>query len=162
MAMSKSVKDVVCGMEVDPHQNRVTYLGIDYAFCSAQCRERFTANPHLYVGLPGQKAPKQEGTEILKRRRLRLAQPLSPTQAAGVIEALRGMMGIKAVSADEGRIEIVYDLLQATAEQVEEKLAEIGVQLGGAWAEQLRRAFMYYEEECQLSNLEVHERHHRH
>lgn len=162
MAMSKSVKDVVCGMEVDPHQNRVTYLEIDYAFCSAQCRERFMANPHLYIGLPGQKAPKQEGREVLKRRRLRLAQPLSPPQAAGVIEALRAMMGIKAVSAEGVRIEIVYDLLQATAEQIEEKLAEIGVQLGGTWTEQLRRAFVYYEEECELSNLEVRERHHHH
>lgn len=160
--MGNLVKDVICGMEVDPDRNRLVHPGMEYAFCSTQCRERFMANPHLYVGLPGQKAPKQEGTEILKRRRLRLAQPLSPTQAAGVIEALRAMMGIKAVSAEERRIEIVYDLLQATAEQIEEKLAEIGVQLGGTWTEQLRRAFMYYEEECQLSNLDVRERHHRH
>lgn len=52
---------------------------------------------------------------------------------------------------------IVYDLLQATAEQIEEKLAEIGIQLGEGLAERLRRAFVHYEEECEVGNLEVHE-----
>ena len=51
---------------------------------------------------------------------------------------------------------ITYDLLQATAEQIEEKLGEIGVQLGEGFAERLRRAFVHYEEECEIGNLEVH------
>lgn len=160
--MDKPVKDVVCGMQVEPHRNAVAYLGIEYAFCSAQCRERFVANPHLYTGLPGRKAPKQEGLEVLKRRRLRLAQPLSAEQAASISAALQTMMGIKTVAAAGDRIEIVYDLLQATAEQIEAKLAQIGVPLGAAWPERLRRAFVHYEEECEVGNLEVHENTHVH
>lgn len=42
-----------------------------------------------YVGLPGQKSPKQEGSEVIKLRRLRLAQPLSSAQEDEVVQALR-------------------------------------------------------------------------
>ena len=149
-------KDYVCGMQVNSGDNQLMYQGVAYSFCSKQCRERFLANPHLYVGMPGQKAPKQEGLSVIKQRRLRLAQPLSSSQAKTLIDALQAMMGIQAVSADGDSVVISYDLLQATAEQVEEKLIEIGVQLGEGLAERLRRAFVHYEEECEIGNLEVH------
>lgn len=155
-------KDVVCGMQVDSGSNQIVYLGIPYAFCSKQCQERFLANPHLYVGMPGQKAPKQEGLSVIKRRRLRLTQPLSPDQERTLGNALLAMMGIKAVSVEGDSVEIEYDLLQATAEQIEERLAEIGVQLGEGWTERLHRAFVHYEEECEVGSLEVHQDKHVH
>ncbi len=148
-------RDYVCGMQVNAGDNQIMYRGVAYSFCSRQCRERFQANPHLYIGVPGQKAPKQEGMSVIKQRRLRLAQPLSPGQAEILVDALRTMMGIQSVSAEGDSVVIAYDLLQATAEQVEEKLAEIGVQLGEGLAERLRRAFVHYEEECEVGNLEA-------
>lgn len=154
--MGTLVKDPVCGMQVEPHRYVIEYLQSRYAFCSTQCQERFLANPHLYIGLPGQKAPKQEGLEVLKQRRLRVAQPLSPSQAESLIGALQAMMGIKSISVDGDKIEMTYDLLQATAGQIGAKMAEIGVQLGEGWTERLRRAFVHYEEECEVGNLEVH------
>lgn len=39
------VKDVVCGMLVDPASFGAEYQSDHFAFCSAQCRERFLANP---------------------------------------------------------------------------------------------------------------------
>lgn len=155
-------KDVVCGMQVESGGNQIVYLGISYAFCSKQCQERFLANPHLYVGMPGQKAPKQKGLSVIKQRRLRLAQPLSSSQARALSDALQAMMGIQTVSVEGTSVVITYDLLQATVEQVEEKLAEIGVQLGEGLAERLRRAFVHYEEECEVGSLEVHRRGHAH
>ncbi len=155
-------KDVVCGMQVDSGKNQVVYLGVPYSFCSRQCQERFQANPHLYVGLPGKKAPKQEGLSVIRQRRLRLAHPLSSSQAKTLSEELQSMMGIQSVSVEGDSVVIVYDLLQATAEQVEEKLAEVGVQLGDGLAERLRRAFVHYEEECGIGNLEVHPDKHAH
>lgn len=149
-------KDYVCGMQVNSGDNQLMYRGGAYSFCSKQCRERFQANPHLYVGIPGQKAPKQEGLSVIKKRCLRLAQPLSSGQAKALGDALQTMMGIQSVSADGDSVAITYDLLQATAGQVEEKLAEIGVQLGEGLAERLRRAFVHYEEECEIGSLEVH------
>ena len=149
------IKDYVCGMEVDFDDNQITYQGSSYAFCSKQCQDRFQANPHLYVGIPGQKSPKQEGLSVIKQRRMRLVQPLSSSEATALIDALRSMMGIQSVSVEGDSVTITYDLLQATAEQIEEKLAEVGMQLGEGLAERLRRAFVHYEEECEVGNLEV-------
>ena len=157
-----STQDVVCGMQVKSGSHQLVHLGMPYSFCSRQCQERFLANPHLYVGMPGQKAPKQEGLSAIKRRRLRLAQPLSPEQERALGDALLTMMGIRSISIEGDSIVIVYDLLQATAEQIEERLAEIGVRLGEGWTERLRRAFVHYEEECEAGNLEVHEGKHVH
>jgi len=45
------VKDPVCGMTVDPHtaKHHHTYNGRPYYFCAARCREKFAANPELYL-----------------------------------------------------------------------------------------------------------------
>jgi YHS domain-containing protein len=151
--------DPVCEMEVPAHQNETIYLGIHYAFCSQQCLDRFTAHPHLFVGMPGRKAQKQEGKEILKRRSLRLASALSSDQALLLSGALEAMMGVKKVLAEGDRVEITYDLLQATVEQIEATIAEIGIGLGESWPERLRLAFVHYQEECEAGNLEVRESH---
>jgi heavy metal translocating P-type ATPase len=44
-------KDPVCGMRVDPHTARHTamHAGRPYYFCSARCREKFTASPAQYL-----------------------------------------------------------------------------------------------------------------
>ncbi len=156
------VKDPVCGMEVDSQQCTTEYLQSSYAFCSAQCRDRFLATPHLYIGFPGQKAPKQEGLEVLKQRRLGLDAPLSQSQADRLTNALEAMMGIKSIEVTSDKILITYDLMQATAKQIEIKLGEIGVQLGEGWSEHLRRAFVHYEEELEVGSLEVHMSKHIH
>ncbi len=148
-------KDYVCGMEVDSDSNQVTYKGGRYAFCSKQCQERFLASPHLYIGVSGQMAPKQEGVTVIKQRRMRLAQPLSSSESEAVCSAVQSMMGIKDISAEGDSVCIRYDLLEATAEQIEKKLEEVGVQLGGGLSERLRRAFVHYEEECEIGNLEA-------
>jgi len=149
------VRDLVCGMMVDPQDNIIEYLQMSFAFCSKQCKERFLANPHLYIGMPGHKAPKQEGREVIKRRRMRLPQPLFPDEITLVSEALQAMMGIKDLTVSSDTIDISYDLLQATLKQIEDKLVEIGVQLGSGWAERLRRAFVQESEELQIESLEV-------
>ena len=62
------VKCPVCRMLVPSDQLALIYQGMHFAFCSGQCRERFQANPHLYVGVPGEKAPKQQGAQVLKHK----------------------------------------------------------------------------------------------
>ena len=71
-----TVIDPVCGMHVNPSQLPLEYMQMHFAFCSQQCRERFLANPGLYVGQPGKMSVKQMGHEVLKCRRLQLAEPL--------------------------------------------------------------------------------------
>ena len=50
-AGSQLVKDPVCGMDVDPHtaKHRADHAGRTYYFCSARCREKFTADPAKYL-----------------------------------------------------------------------------------------------------------------
>ena len=122
---------------------------------SPQCRERFVANPHLYIGVPGHKAPKQEGKAVMKQRRFRTEIALSVEGADLLRQELCAMMGVAAVTVDGNEVCITYDLLQATAAQIEARMAEVGVQMGEAWPERLRRAFVHYLEECEVDSLAV-------
>ena len=151
--MDAPVKDPVCGMEVGAQQNEVVYLGGSYAFCSVQCRERFLDSPHLYVGRPGQRAPKQQGREVIKRRQLHLTSPIPPEKLPTLTHAIQSMMGVKNIAVSGDEIVITYDLLQATAEQIEANLAEAGAKIGKGWSDRLRRAFIHYTEECEIGNL---------
>lgn len=148
-------KDPVCGMQVDAEQYATEYLGMRFAFCSQQCRERFLANPHAYIGVPGEQAPKQAGMELVKRRRLRLAEPLSATAERAVTARLRAMMGVRAVEVRGRELRITYDLLQATAVQIEAALGEAGAPLRSRWTDRLQRAVVHYLEETEVENMEV-------
>ena len=154
----------VCHMQVPSDQLALVYQGMHFAFCSEQCRERFQATPHLYVGVPGHKAVKQEGRQVLKQRSFTLDRPLSTDQAKLLVEAIAGLMGVKQVTVEGNSVRIRYDLLEATAEQIEERLLEAGARLGGGWAERLHRALVHYAEDCETANMEISDRglHHLH
>lgn len=49
---TETVKDPVCGMDVDPHAtaHRAEHAGRTYYFCSAGCRSKFVAAPQQYLG----------------------------------------------------------------------------------------------------------------
>ena len=141
MKTESRAKDVVCDMMVALDRHATDFQGSTYAFCSAQCRERFVANPHLYIGLPGQPAPKQQGLPVLKRRRFVLDTALDDRAAAILHARISAMMGIEALTIDRANIEVTYDLLQSTAAQIESALGEAGASLGEGWGEQLRRGF---------------------
>lgn len=155
------IKDPVCGMMVEPQANAIEYLQMHFAFCSIQCKDRFIANPHVYIGYPGQKAPKQKGVEVIKRRRISLGHSLSPEGALIVEQSLNSMMGIKDIRIEEGAIVITYDLLQATLEQIEQHLVAIGAELGGIWTDRLRQAFIHESEEWEIDSLGTTPQRHR-
>lgn len=52
IAAPGTVKDLVCGMDVDPHTTKHSTLheGRPYYFCSAGCRAKFIADPPQYLG----------------------------------------------------------------------------------------------------------------
>ncbi len=160
--MNDRMVDPVCGMQVEQEAFAIEHMDIHYAFCSQQCLDRFNATPHLYIGVPGEKALKQQGMEVIKRRRFRLEPALTDAQASTLIQELKAMMGIKHIAITEDSISITYDLLQATAEQIEARIGQIGVDLGTGWGERLQRGFVHYLEECEVGNLEVtaHKGHH--
>jgi len=156
------VKDPVCGMMVPPDHNAIVYHDIHFAFCSEQCRERFLANPHLYIGLPQEQAPMQQGKEILKCRRMRLDAPLSSKEADKLNEWLHTLMGVYEVDITKHELSITYDLMMVNAKQIEATLQQAGTKLGAEWPERLRRAFVHYIEENEVANLEVLQQSHVH
>jgi len=153
--MHEIVEDYVCHMQVSSTSFATEYAGSHYAFCSAQCKERFLANPHLYIGFPGRKAPAQEGVKVIKRHRLLLSATLDAIQAEQVKQALLAMMGVHDVSIEGGKIEIQYDLIQVTTGQIADKLALIGADLGGSWVDRLKLAFINNLEEIEINSREV-------
>jgi len=52
-------------------------------------------------------------------------------------------------------MEIQYDLILVTEEQIENRLMSVGAALGQGWADRLKRAFIHFEEEFEIDNLEV-------
>ena len=58
--MADLVKDVVCGMEVDPDTAAAQseYQGTTYYFCAEGCKQDFDADPQKYLG--GAEAPPAE------------------------------------------------------------------------------------------------------
>ncbi len=160
--MSIVEKDPVCGMVVDGHKIEITYIEVRYVFCSNQCRERFEANPHLYIGHPGHKAPKQKGVQVVKRRLFKLEQSLSQPDAKVLAKEVYDMMGIRQIHIDGMDIEVTYDLIEVTAEQIEDRMVEIGVKLGEEWSQRLRRGFIHLLEETEVSSMEELPDKHRH
>ena len=170
-------RDPVCGMMVGEWEHQLDYRGVGYAFCSLQCRERFAAGPGLYVGRRGLPAPKQKGMEVVKRRRMALGVPLTQAQFVELKDTLLSMMGVIAVrsvesivdasrdlQADESgtrttirieAVEMTYDLLQATARQLERRLVALNATPGNGWGEKLQRDFIHYLEECELDELAI-------
>ena len=160
--MSILEKDPVCGMVVDGHKIEITYIEVRYVFCSNQCRERFEANPHLYIGHPGHKAPKQKGVQVVKRRLFKLEQSLSQPDAKVLAKEVYDMMGVRQIHIDGMDIEVTYDLIEVTAEQIEDRMVEIGVKLGEEWSQRLRRGFIHLLEETEVSSMEELPDKHRH
>jgi Cu+-exporting ATPase len=59
-----TVKDPVCGMDVDPHEgkHRSRHQGKTWYFCGARCREKFEADPEHYLGEKSPPEPAPPGT----------------------------------------------------------------------------------------------------
>lgn len=162
MSHQDKVEDPVCMMQVETGQLSFSYQGIEYSFCSQQCQDRFSANPHLYIGQPGKPSPKQHGKSIIKRRVLKLNEVVPEDLAKKINSELRKMMGIKEVTIDRNIIRITYDLLEATTAQIEATIEASGEKMAAGWGGKLKRAFIHYLEESELENLELQSSSHDH
>lgn len=154
MNQTTKSRDPVCEMEVESQTYSFEYMGDQYVFCSQQCRDRFEANPNLYIGTAGKASPKQLGKKLLRRRTLKLEQNIPEVVSELLIERLESMMGIKQVTINKNSLDISYDLLEATHKQIEDVIEREGHQLESGLGQVLKQAFINYFEECELDNLE--------
>jgi len=142
-------------MLVDSPDIVARYIDIDYWYCSEQCKARFIANPGLYVGQPGKKAPKQEGKQVLKKRKIYLDEPVSTEAKTKILLILFKMMGVKRVQQFNHSLIIEYDLLEVTAKQIAERLLDAGLQLENSLVQQIRLSLIDLTEETEMASLEV-------
>lgn len=148
------VRDPVCLMWVAPDEHALEYQDLHYAFCSEQCRQRFQANPELYVSATGyHAAAKQQGRQLRRKRRWLLATAPMNAQAEEAHAALAAMMGVNGVCVTGNAVEVDYDLMQATAEQIEHCIEGHGLRLSASVWDRLRRAWVHYVEDTQVANL---------
>ncbi len=144
----------VCMMETDDSHISYMYADMQFTFCSQQCKERFTANPNLYVNQAGKTAVKHYIKNITKLRTLELEEIIPDDIANAISQSLMTMMGINKVQVKGKKITITYNLLEATTEQIEEHIEQMGQSLSRNWIDRLKRAFIHYSEETELDNLE--------
>jgi len=140
----------VCGMDASDSGLTAEHLGIIYHFCSQQCVENFTARPRLYIGKGSQKS---EGKTVVKKRTFMLDSPVPDADTEALKAALLRMMGIRDVGISGAKVSVTYDLLEATAAQVESAIEQAGADLGHGWAARLKRGWLQYTEETELENL---------
>ena len=63
--MAELVKDLVCGMEIDPETaaGKSEHQGTTYYFCATGCKADFDADPQKYIGGGAAAAPAGMGGE---------------------------------------------------------------------------------------------------
>jgi hypothetical protein len=149
-------------MEAAPEVEQMDYQGLSFGFCSQQCFERFAENPGLYIGEAGAPAPKQRGECRVKRRVMKLESRLSEQERQKLIPLLESMMGVRQVHIDDETLCIVYDLMEATCEQIETALEQCGTKLGSDWGARLKQSFIHFLEETELDTLESSQSGHGH
>jgi len=140
----------VCSMVSTDSGITVSYHGKSYCFCSQQCQENFNNRPKLYLG---DRAEKHQRKSVVKKRTFKLGIPISDIQGHSLQIALSAMMGVRKVQVVNGKVSITYDLLEATAEQIEKELVQAGSELETGWSTRLKRGWINYTEENELDNL---------
>lgn len=148
------VRDPVCEMDVLEDSYKTTYMGSQYLFCSQQCLDRFKSNPKLYIGSPGKPSPKQMGKVLIKCRTIKLDRAIPDEIKVQLMLAFEEMMGIKDIEITSNEVRITYDLLEVTAEQIEQSIITTRVNLSDDWISRIKYAFIHYTEETELINLE--------
>jgi YHS domain-containing protein len=145
----------VCSMTKLDKSTLMSFRGVEYLFCSAQCQDRFREHPNLYVGDPRHgRSEKQKGTSEYKVRRIVLNNKLEKVEQRKLNQKLSELMGVVAVNIGSNEIKVKYDLIQIDLSKVEEVIISEISQTDTKITNSIRRAYIHYIEECEIENLE--------
>lgn len=149
----------VCGMKVVHEELWRTHFGVKQYLCSQQCVDRFVAHTGLYCGHPKtEPSEKQKGRVQIKRHKILFSEPISTQSMAEISEAVRVMMGVKSLKAHREAIYVTYDLMEVSLEDIEKTIERILGKIHSPVIEHVKRGWIHYTEECELANLEHHEK----
>ena len=149
----------MCGMKAVYDDLWRMHLGVKHYFCSQQCVDRFIAHPGLYCGHPKTGlSEKQKGRVQIKRHKILFSEPISTQSMAEILEAVRVMMGVKSLNAHREAFYVTYDLMEVSLEDIEKTIELTLGKIHSPMIEQVKRGWIHYTEECELENLEHHEK----
>lgn len=152
--MTLMKKCPVCEMQVAEDRYHVRLRGMTFWLCSEQCLQRFNQRPSLYIGDPKQgKSAKQHGIKVHKKRTLNLELPKNNESTSQLIGALNSLMGVTEAKINQGQLQIEYDLVQVSLEEIEAFIKSTGINIEQSWLDKIHDSFIHYNEEGQLDNL---------
>ena len=128
-----TVRDPVCGMEIEPQSSfaQREHMGQTFYFCSQSCVDQFDKDPHHYVMTSATTGYNPERT--LTRIELPVAdlpfyKPV-PNLEGGLL-ALQGVHGVT-TNAGAGVLQVEYDSKKVNVPQMAEAVRASGFQMGG-------------------------------
>jgi Cu+-exporting ATPase len=133
--MSMTIKDPVCGMEIDPASAFTTrdHMGKTYYFCSASCAEQFDADPHKYA-LAGSDTTGFNPTLPLASIKLPILGLKKNSQVSALQDALLAVAGVRtaAVNLASGIALVEYDPQVITLPALAAAVKSTDEHVGGA------------------------------
>lgn len=144
----------VCEMSVADNKLSVNFRGIDLWFCSQQCQDRFNQRPSLYIGDPKHgKSVKQHGVRVNKQRLIKLELPDNEGFKIKLINGLNSLMGVTQAKINQKVLEIEYDLVQISLDEIEHYILASGVDMEQSWLDKVHDTLLHLSEEGELGNL---------
>jgi YHS domain-containing protein len=141
-------------MEVSAAFFTQTYRGLELYFCSEQCEQRFRQRPKLYIGDPQHgKAAKQQGVEIPKHRKIHLKLPDNAQLKNQLVNKLQSMMGVKQLSLFSDTLEIDYDLVEVSLDEIKHAIVTMELQLDQSLIDKLHDSLLTLSESTELDSL---------
>jgi len=128
-----TVRDPVCGMEIEPQSAfaKREHMGQTFYFCSQPCVDQFDKDPHRYVMTSATTGFNPERTLT------RIELPVSgtslkehSTHLESTLRALEGVDEVK-VNATAGRLEVGYDAQKMDVARLVSAVESMGFQVGG-------------------------------
>src|SRR5512145_3076926 len=115
-----TVRDPVCGMEIEPQSAFATrkHMGQTFYFCSQSCVDQFDQDSHRYMTTSATTGFNPERT--LSRIELPLSGSPSNGHSTRLESALRALSGVDEVKVNgaAGRLEVAYDAGQVDIAQI--------------------------------------------
>ena len=130
-----TVKDPVCGMEIDPKSAFTTreHMGQTFHFCSASCAEKFDADPHKYA-MAGSTTTGFNPSLPLASIELPILGLKKGSKVSSMQNALLAVTGVQAaiVNPASGIAKVEYDPQVVTLPVLTAAVQSAGGRVGGA------------------------------
>ena len=127
-----TIKDPVCGMEVDPAGAFASrqHMGQTFYFCSQSCVDSFDRDPHRYMTTSATTGVNPE--RLLSRIELPLSRSHENGHAAHLESNLHALAGVQhvTVNAQAGRVEVEYESDKTDVAKIVQAAQSAGYDVG--------------------------------